>query len=64
MKERIMFAELVNGITTSMQEDPLVKIVSDTGLFLVTPKSNISNYPELNFEPADECSLEIYGINF
>lgn len=64
MENQIMFAELINGVTVEMLNDPFVRIISDTGIFLVTPKSNVSTYPELNFEEADEEALKTYEITF
>ena len=64
MENQMMYAELVDGVTIDMLNDPLVRIVSDTGLFLLTPKSNTSNYPELDFEIADEDTLKTYNIVF
>lgn len=64
MENQIMFAELINGITIEMLNDPLIRIISDTGLFLVTPKTNSYKYPELDFEDADDDALKIYEITF
>lgn len=64
MENQIMYAELINVITIEMLNDPLVRIISDTGLFIVTPKSNSYKYPELDFEEADEEALKIYEITF
>lgn len=64
MKNQIMFAELVNGVTTVMLNDPQVRIISDAGVFLVTPKSNTHNYPELQFKEVDKEALEVYNIQF
>lgn len=64
MEDKIVFAELIDGVTIEMLNDPLVRIVSDTGVFLITRESNISNYPELDFEEADEEALKIYEITF
>ncbi len=55
-----MYAELINGITIDMLDDNEVRIISDTGLFLVTRKSHISNYPNLEFEEATMDSLKFY----
>jgi hypothetical protein len=64
MEDKIMFAELIDGVTIEMLNDPLVRIVSDTGVFLITRESNISNYPELDFEETDEKALKTYKITF
>ena len=64
MENQIMYAELINGVTEKMKKDPQAKIISDTGLFLVTTKSNTSNYPELDFEKVDEEALKSYDIKF
>lgn len=55
-----MYAELVNGITFDMLNDSKVRIIRDTGLFLVTRKNNTKNYPRLEFEEACESSLIAY----
>jgi len=55
-----MYAELINGITIDMLNDSKVRIISDTGLFLITSKSNTSNYPNLEFDVATMESLEAY----
>lgn len=62
MENHIMYAELAKGITTDMLNDPKVRIISDTGLFLVTRQSNTSTYPALEFKPIQPEALEVYDI--
>lgn len=62
MENQLMYAELINGVTEQMKEDKQVQIVSDVGLFLVTTRSNTSNYPELVFEEIDKEAIEAYHI--
>lgn len=61
MENQLMWAELANGVTIQMLNDPKTRIISDTGLFLITYKSNISAYPNLNFIKADNEALEAYN---
>lgn len=60
MEDQMMFAELVDGVAKQIWNDQKVTIISDTGLFLVTAKSNVSLYPELIFKEIDKEVLTIY----
>ena len=56
-----MYAECINGVTEKMKRDPLVKIISDGAVFLLTTKNNISTYPELKFKEVNKESLKAYS---
>lgn len=62
-KVQLVYAEVMNGITTDMLEDPLVAIISDTGLFIVTTGENSLKYDE-DFYPVCAEAKEVYGIRF
>lgn len=62
METQLVYAEVMNGITFSMMEDPLVQIISDTGVFLVTTLENSKQYP-LDFYPVCTEAIEVYGIS-
>lgn len=63
MENQMMFAELIDGVTEQMKKDSKVTIVSDSGLFLVTDKSNVSLYPGLKFKKIIKEVLTIYELN-
>lgn len=56
-KVQLVYAEVMNGITLEMVGDPLVAIISDTGLFIVTTKENSVKYNE-DFYPVCEEARE------
>ncbi len=60
--KNLVFAELVDGATDQMTQDPKVYILSDTGLFLVTTPEYASTYPELEFLEVDEESYDLYNL--
>lgn len=51
----------MNGITFSMMEDPLVLIISDTGVFIVTTLENLKQYT-LDFFPVCKEAIKAYGL--
>lgn len=60
-KVQLVYAEVMNGITEAMRNDPLVVIISDTGVFVVTTEENSVKYNE-DFYPVDAEAKEVYGI--
>ena len=60
-KVQLVYAEIMNGVTTSMLEDKLVAIISDTGLFIVTTEENSLKY-EGDFYPVCAEAVEVYNI--
>lgn len=58
---QLVYAEVMNGITFSMLEDPQVVIISDNSVFIVTTKENSKNYDEV-FYPVDEEGIEAYDL--
>lgn len=60
--EKLVFAELVNGLSLEMLEDQKIRIISDGALFLVTTEKHSKNYPSLEFEETDIETLSIYGL--
>ncbi len=62
-KVQLVYAEVMNGITTDMLEDPLVAIISDTGLFVVTTEENSLKYDE-KFYPVCAEAMKAYRIRF
>jgi hypothetical protein len=60
-KVQLVYAELINGVSLTMREDPLVHIVSDTAVFMVTTLQNSVNYTE-NFYPVDAEAIEAYHL--
>lgn len=61
METKLVYAEVMNGITFSMMEDPLVRIISDTGVFIVTTLENSKKYA-LDFYPVCAEAMEAYGL--
>lgn len=55
-----MYAECINGVSDQMANDKQVDIISDTGVFIITPSNNIGNYPDLEWEEADEQAVNAY----
>jgi len=62
-KLQLVYAEVMNGVTLDMLGDPLVAIISDTGLFMVTTEENSTKYDE-DFSPVGAEAREAYGIRF
>lgn len=62
-KVQLVYAEVMNGITEAMRNDPLVAIISDTGVFIVTTLENSRMYA-LDFFPVCTEAIEAYRINF
>ena len=62
METQLVYAEVMNGITFSMMEDPLVQIISDTGVFIVTTLEISKQYPDEDFYPVCLEAIEAYGI--
>lgn len=60
-KVQLVYAEVMNGITEAMRNDPLVAIISDTGVFIVTTEENSQKYDE-EFYPVCAEAIEEYGI--
>lgn len=62
-KVQLVYAEIMNDFTQTMREDPLVVIISDTGVFMVTTDENSKNCDE-EFYPVDAEGREAYGISY
>lgn len=62
-KVQLVYAELTEGISISMFADPLVVIISDGALFLVTTKENSIKYQQ-EFTPVCAEAMEKYGIQY
>ena len=60
-KVQLVYAEVMNGVTLDMLGDPLVAIISDTGVFMVTTEENSKKYDE-DFYPVSAEAREAYGI--
>ncbi len=58
---QLVYAEVMNGVTLDMLGDPLVVIISDTGVFMVTTQENSVKYNE-EFYPVTEEGIEAYQI--
>lgn len=43
---QLVYAEVMNGITFTMLEEPKVVIISDTGVFTITIEENSKKYDE------------------
>jgi hypothetical protein len=61
MKTQLVYAEILDFITDEMRQDPLVQIVSDTGVFIVTTIENSRQYP-LDFYPVSAEAIEAYDL--
>lgn len=53
----------MNGVTLDMLGDPLVAIISDTGVFMVTTEENSVKYNE-HFYPVSAEAKEAYNIQY
>lgn len=62
-KVQLVYAEVMNGISLDMLGDPLVAIISDTGVFIVTTNENSLKYNE-DFYPVCEEAEKAYGVWF
>jgi len=58
---QLVYAEIMNDITDAMREDPLLVIISDTGVFMVTTEENSKNYDE-DFYPVGAEGRDAYGF--
>lgn len=61
METKLVYAEVMNGISFSMLDDKLVQIISDTGVFIVTTVENSKRY-DLDFYPVDKDAIEAYNL--
>lgn len=61
MKTQLVYAEIIDFITDEMREDPLVQIISDNAVFLVTTEENSKQYP-LDFYPVSVEVMEAYDL--
>ena len=57
---QLVYADVMNGITFTMLEDPKVVIISDTGLFIVTTEENSKKYDE-EFHPVCAEAMDAYS---
>jgi len=64
MENQLMYAEIIDGFTVEMENDPKAQIISDSGIFLVTTKSNMHKYPELDFYEVCQEAIEAYDLKF
>ena len=62
-KVQLVYAEVMSGITLEMLGDPLVAIISDTGVFIVTTEENSKNYNE-DFYPVGAEGRKAYNIQY
>lgn len=62
-KVQLVYAEVMNGITEAMRNDPLVAIISDTGVFIVTTEENSQKYDEEFYLVSAEAK-EAYKLRF
>jgi hypothetical protein len=62
-KVQFVYAEVMNGITLDMIGDPLVAIISDTGVFMITTEENSEKYDE-DFYPVYAEASKVYGIQY
>ncbi|MCR9171083.1 MAG: hypothetical protein NXI10_01215 [bacterium] len=62
-KVQLVYAEVMNGVTLDMLGDPLVAIISDTGVFMVTTTENSVKYDE-DFYPVSAEAKEAYKIYY
>lgn len=62
-KVQLVYAEVMNGISEAMRNDPLVAIISDTGVFIVTTEENSQKYDE-EFYPVSAEARNAYCITF
>ncbi|MEZ4936527.1 MAG: hypothetical protein R2799_02935 [Crocinitomicaceae bacterium] len=60
--KKLVFAELVEGVSFQMMEDRNVVIVSDGAFFLVTTEEHSKEYPELKFDHVPSEAIEQYGL--
>ncbi len=60
--KKLVFAELVEGVSFQMMEDRKVVIVSDGAFFLVTTEEHSKEYPEPDFDVVPDCAIEQYGL--
>ena len=60
-KIQFVYAELKGGISLSMLEDPLVAILSEGTVFMVTTLENSRKYDE-EFYPVDAEAMKAYNI--
>ena len=58
---QLVYAEVMNGITFTMLEDPKVVIISDTGIFMVTTEENSKKYDE-EFHPVCAEAMDAYNL--
>lgn len=61
-KVQLVYAELINGVCISMLEDPLVAIISDGSIFIVTTKENSQKYKE-GFYPVGAEAKKSYHLH-
>ncbi len=59
---KLVFAELVEGVSFEMMEDKKVVIVSDGAMFLVTTEEHSKEYPELVFEVVPNEAIQQYRL--
>ncbi len=59
---KLVFAELINGVSFQMLEDRKVVIVSDGAFFLVTTEEHSMEYPELDFEVVPDEAIVLYDL--
>lgn len=62
-KMQFVYAELKDGISFSMLEDPLVAILSEGTVFMVTTLENSRKYDE-EFYPVDAEGMKAYSITY
>lgn len=60
--KKLVFAELVEGVSFQMMEDRNVVIVSDGSFFLVTTREHSDTYPELKFDPVPQTAIQQYEL--
>ncbi|MEZ4936511.1 MAG: hypothetical protein R2799_02850 [Crocinitomicaceae bacterium] len=60
--EKLVFAELIGGVSFQMLEDKKVVTVSEGAFFLVTTEEHSKEYPGLKFEDVSDDAFQQYGL--
>lgn len=60
-KVQLVYAEVMNGVNLDVISDPLVVVISDTGVFMVTTEGNSKTYEE-EFYPVSAEGIEAYKV--
>ena len=55
--QKFVYAEVMNGINDEMRNDPLVAIISDGSVFIITTEENSEKYDNEEFFPTAEETI-------